>query len=298
MRVVETFGEVRELRRGEVGLVPTMGFLHEGHLALIDRAREETETVVMSLFVNPLQFDESRDLGRYPRDLERDSALAESHGVDVLFAPSMEEMYPEKPLTRVQVSSVTDEMEGAHRPGHFDGVATVVAKLFAGVQPQRAYFGRKDAQQLITVTRMTADLSLPVEVIPVGIVREPNGLALSSRNVFLSPDERESALAISSSLLRAADAIEAGLRAAVDIEGLVQAGLAGLEVDYVTLASAHTARSIDTLAEDSILAVAARVGETRLIDNVAFSWGDPVVADRGSRLDHPSLLYESRYPAT
>ena len=270
MKVVGSFQEVRYSSSGTVGLVPTMGFLHEGHLSLIDAARVECDTVVMSLFVNPLQFDESRDLSRYPRDLQRDARLAESRGVDVFFAPDVEEMYPQEPLTRVTVAGVTEQMEGVHRPGHFDGVATVVAKLFVGSQADKAYFGRKDAQQLITVTRMADDLSIPIEVIPVPIVRELDGLALSSRNVFLTAEERNTALAISRALMRAADEVEDGLIAANEIEAIVEAGISGLEVDYVTLAGAATARPMSSLDSDGFLAVAAHVGATRLIDNVSF----------------------------
>lgn len=293
MRTVGTFEEVRMLSEGTVGLVPTMGYLHEGHLSLIDAARRECDTVVMSLFVNPLQFDESRDLSVYPRDLERDASLAAGRGVDLLFAPETEEMYPEQPLTRVSVAEITEEMEGAHRPGHFEGVATVVAKLFAGTQATRAYFGRKDAQQLVTVTRMAADLSMPVEVVPVPIIREQDGLALSSRNVFLSEEERTRALAISGSLMEAADAVERGERSSRVLEAIVRAGLAGLEIDYVALADAATARSVETLVADAFLAVAARVGTTRLIDNVSFRVrADGADAERGMLLDAPSILYE------
>ena len=292
MKLVGSFGEVRQLGTGIVGLVPTMGFLHEGHLSLIGAARRDCDTVVMSLFVNPLQFDESRDLSRYPRDIDRDAALAEESGVDVLFAPEPEEMYPVAPFTTVTVAEVTEEMEGAFRPGHFDGVATVVAKLFAGTQADRAYFGRKDAQQLITVTRMAADLSMPIEIVPVPIVREHDGLALSSRNVFLSKEERGRALRISRSLMEAADAVEHGLLSAGDIEALVAAGLGDLEIDYVTLASSSSARSISRLETDSVLAVAAHIGATRLIDNVSFSMtSDGVQAERGRCLDRQSLLY-------
>ena len=292
MKVVGSFQEVRYLSSGTVGLVPTMGFLHEGHLSLIDAARVECDTVVMSLFVNPLQFDESRDLSRYPRDLQRDARLAESRGVDVFFAPDVEEMYPQEPLTRVTVAGVTEQMEGVHRPGHFDGVATVVAKLFVGSQADKAYFGRKDAQQLITVTRMADDLSIPIEVIPVPIVRELDGLALSSRNVFLTAEERNTALAISGALMQAADEVEDGLIAANEIEAIVEAGISGLEVDYVTLAGAATARPMSSLDSDGFLAVAAHVGATRLIDNVSFRvTSSGAIAERGSRLSEPSILY-------
>ncbi len=292
MKIVQRFAEVRASTAGRLGLVPTMGFLHEGHLALVDAARRDCDTVVMSLFVNPLQFDETRDLSRYPRDLDRDAELAEGRGVDVLFAPELDEMYPQEPLTRVTVSGTTDEMEGAHRPGHFDGVATVVAKLFVGIRADRAYFGRKDAQQLATVTRMAADLSIPIEVVPVSIVREQDGLALSSRNVFLSLDERRRALGISTGLMAAADAAEGGERDGLQLESIVRARLDGVLIDYVALAGALSARRVDNLEEDAVLAVAARVGETRLIDNVFLTVrGDTIVADRGTRLDEPSILY-------
>ncbi len=295
MRIVGTFAEVREWAAGVVGLVPTMGFLHEGHLALIDAARRECDTVVMSLFVNPLQFDETRDLDRYPRDLDRDAGLASSGGVDVVFAPAVEEMYPDEPLTRVKVSGLTEELEGAHRPGHFDGVATVVAKLFAGSRAQRAYFGRKDAQQLAIVTRMASDLSLPIEVVAVPIVRELDGLALSSRNVFLSPEQRSRALGISSGLMAAADAAEEGERRAPVLQDIVRAHLDGVDPDYVALADAGSMRTTARLDTDAILAVAGRVGATRLIDNVFLRLdGERVEADRGTRLDGPSILYQSR----
>ncbi len=294
MRIVGTFAEVREWAAGIVGLVPTMGFLHEGHLSLIDAARPECDTVVMSLFVNPLQFDESRDLDRYPRDLDRDAGLAAAHGVDVLFAPTLEEMYPDEPLTRVRVSGLTEELEGAHRPGHFDGVATVVAKLFAGSRATRAYFGRKDAQQLAIVTRMASDLSLPVEVVPVPIIREQDGLALSSRNVFLSPEGRISALGISAGLMEAAKAAEQGETDAFILQDLVLRNLDGVEPDYVALADAASMRAIERLSADAILAVAGRVGEVRLIDNIFLRFdASGIIADRGIRLEGPSILYEA-----
>lgn len=294
MKIVGTFAETRELAAGTVGLVPTMGFLHEGHLSLIDAARSECDTVVMSLFVNPLQFDESRDLSRYPRDLDRDEALAEDRGVDVLFAPDLEEMYPTEPLTRVSVAQVTDEMEGAYRPGHFEGVATVVAKLFAGTQAHRAYFGRKDAQQFAVVTRMAADLSIPIEIVSVPIVREDDGLALSSRNVFLSREDRRRALSISTGLMRAADAAEGGLRSARELEGLVEIHFDEVGIDYVTLADAATALPLEVLDREAFLAVAVRVGVIRLIDNVRFGvTGAAVTADRGVLLEGPSMLYSS-----
>ncbi|MGA7271627.1 MAG: pantoate--beta-alanine ligase, partial [Acidimicrobiia bacterium] len=208
--------EARIMRSGRSGLVPTMGFLHEGHLSLVEEARRRCDTVVMSLFVNPLQFDRPEDLETYPRHPERDAALAEESGVDVLFAPPVEVMYPQPPLTTVSVSVLSEHMEGAFRPGHFDGVATVVTKLFASLRPDVAFFGRKDHQQLILIERMAADLSMPVEIVGCQIIREPDGLALSSRNVLLG--DRPAALSISRGLFAAADAVEAGARSAVELE--------------------------------------------------------------------------------
>lgn len=271
-------------------LVPTMGYLHDGHLSLVDLAREATDLVVMSLFVNPLQFDQQSDLDRYPRDLERDAALAESAGVDVLFAPTVDEMYPVEPLTRVIVPDVSSGMEGAHRPGHFEGVATVVAKLFAGLRPAVAVFGRKDAQQLAVVRRMALDLSFPVEIIGAPTVRESDGLALSSRNVFLGEEDREAALGLSRGLFAAAEAVRAGERSGAVLEHLVvdAVAAAGAELEYATLADAFSAAPLDTLDREAFLAVAARVGDVRLIDNVVL-WPDGST-DTGVVLDGPSIL--------
>jgi len=289
VRITGTFSEARALCSGRVALVPTMGFLHEGHLALVEAAREGADTVLVSLFVNPLQFNEAADLESYPRDLERDAALAESAGTDVLFAPPLEEMYPEEPATWVSLAALSAEMEGAHRPGHFDGVATVVAKLFAGLRPRRAHFGRKDAQQLAVVRRMAADLSFPVEIVGGPTVREEDGLALSSRNIFL--EDRGAALALSRGLFAAADAAAAGERSGAKLEGIVAAELlaAGVSAEYVALADAAAATRISDLGREAFLAVAARVGAVRLIDNVWF--GPDGSADRGVRLPGPSILY-------
>jgi len=293
VRVVETFQEARAGWAGAGGLVPTMGFLHEGHLSLIEAARRESDTVVVSLFVNPLQFNEPRDLDRYPRDLERDRRLADAAGADLLFAPALEEMYPLPPLTRVTVPLLEEEMEGAHRPGHFEGVATVVAKLLAGLKPDRAYFGRKDAQQLAVVRRMAFDLSFPVEIIGGQTVREEDGLALSSRNVFLGDEERRRALGLSQGLMAAAEAIEAGIRDADTLEGIVREMVTGAEIDYVMLADARTAARLPEIDRDAFLAIAARVGTTRLIDNlpVIVEPGGALTVDRGFRLGRPSILY-------
>ena len=295
MRIVTSFAEVRARRAGVVGLVPTMGYLHEGHAACVAAAGERADQVVMSLFVNPLQFDRADDLERYPRDFERDVAIAATAGVDVLFAPDADEMYPQDPLARVHVAVVSEGMEGAHRPGHFDGVATVVAKLFAGIQPEVAAFGRKDAQQLALVARMAADLSFPVEVVGVPTVREQDGLALSSRNVFLG--DRPAALGVSRGLFAAAAAVADGERRAAELEGIAagEAADAGAVVEYVTLADAATVRPLATLDRPAFLAVAASVGGVRLIDNVFL---DPDgSADRGTRLDRPSILYDRQRSA-
>lgn len=299
MNVVTSLRELGETRKGmkePVGLVPTMGFLHEGHLSLVEQARRECRTVVVSLFVNPLQFDAQSDLARYPRNLDRDAALAAAAGADLLFAPELEEVYPEPALTRVVVPPLCREMEGLHRPGHFEGVATVVTKLLAGLRPDRAYFGRKDAQQLAVVRRLSLDLSFPLDIVGGSTVREVDGLALSSRNVFLRSDERARALALSRGLMRAADAIEQGERDGDRLEGLVRAETGDLEVEYVTLADAGLAGRIPVLRGPAFLAVAARVGSARLIDNLTVGideQGDPVV-DRGRRLTRPSILYEER----
>jgi len=252
VRVVRTIAEIRKelasRRDGTIGLVPTMGALHGGHLSLLGAARAENETVVMSLFVNPAQFAEERDLARYPRDEDRDLALAREAGVDLVFAPSADEMYPPGFQTWVEVAEVGAILEGRSRPGHFRGVATIVLKLFVVVRPDRAYFGQKDAQQVEVVRRLILDLALAVELRVLPTVREPDGLALSSRNVLLSADERARALALPRALAtRDRDAALALLASAN-----------GVEVDYVELAD----------FDPPTLAGAIRVGSTRLIDNV------------------------------
>ncbi len=269
-----------------------MGFLHEGHLSHIRRARESSDTVVVSLFVNPLQFGDSRDLDRYPRDVARDAQLASSAGADVLFAPPLEEMYPDRPLTTVTVAELTDHLEGPRRPGHFDGVTTVVAKLLAGLRPDTAHFGRKDAQQLAVVTRMVSDLSLPTEIVPGPTIREHDGLALSSRNVFLSDADRRRAVGLSRGVFAAADAIERGVVDANELHRLCLERLAGIDVEYVQLASQSLVQPLEALDQPSFLAVAAGIGSTRLIDNVTIDFdGDRPVVDRGVLLDEASMLY-------
>lgn len=291
MEVTRTFDETRERYEGRVGLVPTLGYFHEGHLRLMDILRGQCDTLVVSLFVNPTQFNETEDFEAYPRDEERDGDLAAQHGVDLLFAPAVDEVYPGPSVTTVEVIGVTDEMEGRHRPGHFKGVATVVAKLFAGLQPDVAMFGRKDAQQLAVLQAMVRDLRFPIEIVQAPIIREPDGLALSSRNVRLGPESRYTALAISRGLFQAAEQVDAGERRGDRLEGTVERSMKGLEVDYVKLASQETMKPIGTLDQPAVLAAAAHVDGVRLIDNVAFDMVDGrPVPDRGILLDEPSGL--------
>lgn len=291
MEVTRTFSDTRERYRGTVGLLPTLGYFHEGHLRLMDLLRERCDTLVVSLFVNPTQFNEGGDFDAYPRDEERDASLANEHDVDLLFAPEVTEVYPGPSVTTVEVIGVTDEMEGRHRPGHFVGVATVVAKLFAGLQPDVAMFGRKDAQQLAVLEAMVRDLRFPIEIVEAPVVREPDGLALSSRNVRLTRHDREMALAISRGLYQAAEQVDAGERRGDRIEATVARSMKNLEVDYVKLASRETMKPIDTLDRPAVLAVAAHAGRVRLIDNIAFDQiDDKPVPDRGILLDEPSRL--------
>jgi pantoate--beta-alanine ligase len=269
-----------------VGLVPTMGYLHEGHQSLMRAARTETSFVVVTIFVNPLQFGPGEDLGQYPRDLAGDIDTCAREGVDVVFAPSVAEMYPQPSATTVHVAGLTDGLCGVHRPGHFDGVTTVVNKLFAIVGPSRAYFGRKDAQQLAVVKRMTADLDLPVEVIGCPLVREADGLALSSRNAYLSNEHRRAAPVLFRALRAAADAAVAGERDPQRLGGIIRAIVGsepGVELEYVEVRDAATIAPIAAVDGDVLLAVAGRLGSTRLIDNVGLSVaGSSVSVDLGT----------------
>jgi len=291
MELSGTFAGTRGMYDGRVGLLPTMGFFHEGHLALMDLLRGHCETLVVSLFVNPTQFDDKGDFAAYPRATERDAGLAAEHEVDILFVPEIEEVYPVGETTIVEVGGVSQEMEGRYRAGHFTGVATVVAKLFAGLQPDIAMFGRKDAQQIAVLRAMVRDLRFPVEVIDAPLVREPDGFALSSRNVRLDRESRERALAISRGLFQAAEQVDAGERRGERLEATVRRSMKGLEVDYATLASKDKMVPIETLDQPAVLAAAAHVGGIRLIDNVTFDWidGKPV-PDRGLILGERSRL--------
>lgn len=286
-RIDEVRAACDDARRagGTIGLVPTMGFFHEGHRSLMRAARAANELVVVSLFVNPTQFGPSEDLAAYPRDLDRDTQAAGDEGVAVLFAPSVDEMYPEPGVTTVHVSGLTDGLCGARRPGHFDGVTTVVAKLFSIVGPCRAYFGRKDAQQLAVITRMARDLDLPVEVVGCPLVREPDGVAMSSRNAYLTDEERAAATVLSRALASAADEIAAGEREAAAILGGVRARIADeplVELDYAELVDAATLAPIERIDADALLALAAFVGRARLLDNCSVTVsGDHVTIDQG-----------------
>lgn len=260
-------------RRGaSVGFVPTMGYLHEGHASLMRAAAADCDVPVASIFVNPLQFAANEDLASYPRDLDRDLALAESCGVAHVLAPTVHEMYPQPVLTTVSVAQITERFEGAARPEHFAGVATVVAKLFAIVGPCRAYFGEKDYQQLAVVRRMAADLSLPVDVIGCPIVRDPDGLAMSSRNVYLSPEQRAAAPVVHRSLQRAVAVAAGGERDPRAVEAVVAQAVAAepeAELDYVALVDAATLEPAERVGGPQRLLATVRFGRTRLLDNIA-----------------------------
>jgi len=266
MRIV-----TEELRRDgrRIALVPTMGYLHAGHVALLEAGRRRADALVLSIFVNPIQFGPSEDLARYPRDLDGDLAKARAAGVDWAFVPDDHAMYPTPPRTRVHVAGLTDGMCGPRRPGHFDGVTTVVAKLFHLTQPQVAIFGEKDYQQLAVVRRMVRDLDFGIEIVGVPIVREADGLAMSSRNAYLSADERQEALSLSRGLAAAEARFQAGER---DPDRLVEAAhdeLAG-RVDYVELRDAETLELVRAVERPVVLALAVFIGKTRLIDNRVF----------------------------
>ena len=274
MIVVSSLDELWRARRElaePLGLVPTMGYLHEGHLSLVRRARQECASVAASIFVNPTQFGPGEDLEAYPRDLERDLRLLEKEGTDLVWTPTEAEMYPPGFQTWVTVEKVTQRLEGEHRPHHFRGVATVVAKLFNAVQPQRAYFGQKDAQQALVIRRMVRDLSYPVQVVVCPIVREPDGLAMSSRNTYLNPEQRQAATVLYRALQAARRAFEAGER---DAEALRQEMLRVLggeplaRTQYVSVADPKTLAELQGPVERALLSMAVFVGSTRLIDNM------------------------------
>jgi pantoate--beta-alanine ligase len=277
MKTVATIAGLRSMLDAEraagrrVGFVPTMGYLHEGHASLIRRARAESDVVVVSIFVNPLQFGAGEDLDAYPRDLDRDTRLADAEGTDVLFTPSVGEMYPRPVLTTVSVAEVSAPLEGAARPTHFDGVSTVVAKLFAIVGPCAAYFGEKDFQQVAVVRRMVADLSMPVDVVACPTVRERDGLALSSRNAYLTPAERAAAPVVHRALQAGAALVMSGERDPTVVRTLMAEVVQAeplAELDYTEVVGADSFTVPDPLAGDLRLLAAVRFGRARLIDNV------------------------------
>ncbi|MDA8186957.1 MAG: pantoate--beta-alanine ligase [Dehalococcoidales bacterium] len=275
MRVIKTVADFREARRqvaGSLGFVPTMGYLHDGHLSLVRAARAGNDCVSASIFVNPTQFGPNEDLSRYPRDLERDLAMLRAEGTDLVFAPGVEDMYPQGFATHVDVTGpLTARLEGAARPGHFKGVATVVTKLFNIVQPTRAYFGQKDAQQALVIKKIVADLDMNLEVIVMPTEREEDGLAMSSRNVYLKAKEREAALVLSRSLAIARDKWSRGEKDAErireDMRKLIESEPLA-KIDYVSIADASTLEELETLDKLALISLAVRIGNTRLIDNI------------------------------
>jgi pantoate--beta-alanine ligase len=279
---IDSIADLRRWVRGEraagrrAAFVPTMGYLHEGHLRLVDEARARADTVLMSIFVNPLQFGPNEDLARYPRDLPRDRRLAEARGVDALFVPSEAVMYPPGSEIRVVPGPTAARWEGAARPGHFEGVLTVVAKLFHLAEPDIACFGRKDIQQATLVRQMVRDLDWPLEIVVVPTVREPDGLALSSRNAYLDADLRRRAVILSAALGAAHDRFRAGERQAAALEAVARATLASepaVEVEYVAVAEPRTLAPVESVEADTVVALAARLGRTRLIDNIILGDG-------------------------
>ena len=276
MEILRTIDSVRQwvrvqrAQRRSIHFVPTMGYFHEGHLSLMRRARDDGGAVIVSIFVNPLQFGPNEDLERYPRDFERDRQMAQSVGVDAIFAPEVAEMYPAGYQTEVRVQTLSQPLCGRSRPGHFEGVATVVLKLFHIVTPDRAYFGMKDYQQLCVIQQMVRDLNLPIEVVPCSIVREADGLAMSSRNVYLSPDERAAATVLYRSLQWAQAQHAAGERDAHRLRDGVYAQIAAeplARIDYVEVVDAETLQPIERLERPALVALAVFFGKARLIDN-------------------------------
>jgi len=278
MEIINDIQGIREAvksakeQKKSVGFVPTMGFLHEGHLGLIKKAKEENDLVIVSIFVNPTQFGPGEDLESYPRDIERDSKLSQSAGADIIFHPSVEEMYPSGFNTFVELEGgITKKLCGASRPGHFKGVTTVVSKLFNIVSPHKAYFGQKDAQQVAVIEQMVRDLNFDVKIIPCPIVREKDGLAMSSRNTYLNREERQGALILSKSLFMAETMIKDGEKDSSKIKEFITEKINSeklANIDYVEVVDAKTLNNIDKLQGDILIALAVRFGKTRLIDNV------------------------------
>jgi pantoate--beta-alanine ligase len=274
MKTVNTFDELWEARKAlkyPIGLVPTMGFLHEGHLSLVRLAKKDCPSVVVSIFVNPTQFAPTEDLDAYPRDIPSDLSLLEAEGVDLVWMPTPEVMYPEGYQTWVTVEEVTKPLEGARRPEHFRGVTTVVAKLFTGVRPHKAYFGQKDAQQAAVIRQMTRDLNFPIDIVISPIIREADGLAMSSRNTYLDDDHRQAATVLYRALQAAKEAYENKERSGDALRGIMEESIKGepmAEMEYVSCADRVTLLELDTLTDGALLSMAVFVGKTRLIDNI------------------------------
>jgi pantoate--beta-alanine ligase len=277
VKEMQTFSESMRMEGKRIALVPTMGYLHEGHLSLMREGRKRGDCLIISIYVNPTQFGPTEDLDKYPRDFERDEALARNVGVDVIFYPSNEEMYPEHYQTYVNVEEVTDNLCGLSRPGHFSGVTTVCAKLFNMTKPHITVFGQKDFQQLVTIKRMVTDLNMDLDVVGLPTVREHDGLAMSSRNTYLKDDERQSALSLSRSLKLAKELYDTGERSAAEIISKMKAFIEGhphTDIDYINICDTTTMKDVETIERESVVALAVRVGLPRLIDNYVF--GDPL----------------------
>lgn len=280
MRMVHTIKETREQIREwkskgySIGFVPTMGYLHEGHMSLIERAKKDNDRVVISIFVNPIQFGPNEDLASYPRDIERDFKICEAAGGDLIFNPSAEEMYFDDFATFVDVSNLTEGLCGKKRPGHFKGVCTVVSKLFNIVMPHRAYFGEKDAQQLAVIKRMVRDLNMNLEIVPCPIIREEDGLAKSSRNTYLSSEERKAALVLSRALNLAKESLSQGQRNGEKIKTLIIEEISKeplARIDYIEVVDSLSLQRVSVVEKDILVAIAVFIGKTRLIDNFTFS---------------------------
>jgi len=279
MRTISTIKELKENIKNwkkeglTIGLVPTMGFLHEGHKSLIDRAVKENERVVVSVFVNPIQFGPKEDLSTYPRDIERDKKLCSDAGASILFNPEASEMYFKDASTFVDVEELTEGLCGSKRPGHFKGVCTVVSKLFNIVTPDKAYFGQKDAQQLAVIKRMVRDLNFDLEVVGCEIIREKDGLAKSSRNTYLSAEEREAALILSKSLNKAREVLSEGEKSSINVKTIIEEELNNeplAKIDYVEIVDSITLKPVEKVEKEILIAIAVFIGKTRLIDNFIF----------------------------
>jgi len=281
MQIPKTIPDLRALREqtsGSVGFVPTMGFLHEGHLALVKQARVDNSAVIVSIYVNPAQFGPREDFASYPRDLDRDLELLRREGTDIVFVPSDAEMYPPDFSSWIDVEKITERLEGASRPTHFRGVATVVGKLFNIVQPSRAYFGQKDAQQVAVIKRMVTDLNMGPEIVVVPTVRESDGLAMSSRNVYLSPEQRQAATVLFKALTLGRELRQRGEQDAREIRRQMTSLIEReplAQIDYVSIADAETLEELDLIDRRALASLAVRIGKTRLIDNMPLASGPP-----------------------